>query len=116
MHKFPEKCFNSLSTDNISGNRLGLSLDDSKAFSPGRSVDCVMRAVLQSGSHSDSEIVPQTSRSNGSGIPRNSSGITSHAPFSVVDKKMKHFTPLSSASNDLGDTAVCDVVKTMDVN
>lgn len=70
-HKFPEKCFNPLSMDNLSGNRLGLSRDDSKAFSPASSVDCVMRVALQSGSHSDSEIVPQTSRSDGSGIPRN---------------------------------------------
>ena len=115
-NKFQEECFNSLSTDNFSWNRSGLSRDDSEAFSPARSVDCVMRAALQSGSHGDSEIVPQALGSNGSSIPRDSSGIASNAPLSVVDEKAEYFTPLSPASHDFGDTAVCDVAKILDVN
>ena len=116
MHEFPEECFNPLSTDNLSGNRFGLSRDDSQTISPARSVSHVMRASLQSRPHSDGEFVSQAVRSDGSGIPCNSSGLTSHAPFSVVDEKSEHFTPLFSASYDFGDTEVCYVNKTVDVN
>ena len=54
----------------------------------------------------------------GSGIPRNLSGVTSHAPLfsGKVGGKTKYFTPLSSASDDFGDTELCDVIKAMDAN
>ena len=43
-------------------------------------------------------------------------GLLHMRPFSVVDEKPKHFTPLFSALYDFGDTEVCYVDKTMDVS
>ncbi len=74
-----------------------------------------MLSPLQSRSYSDGEFVPQTFGSNGGSVPCNPSRLTPHAPISMVDKKPKDFSPLSSASNDFGDTEVCLDIKDLDV-
>ncbi len=47
--------------------------------------------------------------------PVNLSRLTPHAPISMVDKKPKDFSPLSSALNDFGDMEVCSEVKDLGV-
>ncbi len=55
--------------------------------------------------------MPQTFGPNGGSVPSNASRLTSHAPISMMDKKPKDFSPLSSASNNFGDTEGCSDVK-----
>ncbi len=106
-HESPKECSDPLPTDNLFGDRSGFSRDEGMIVSPARSVIHVMPSPLQSRSYSDGEFVPQTFGFNGSSVPFNPSRLTSHAPISMVDKKPKDFSPLSSTSNDFGDTEVC---------
>ncbi len=114
-HESPKECSDPLPTDNLFGDRSGFSRDEGTIVSPARSVIHVMPLPLQSRSYNDGEFVPQTFGFNGSSVPCNPSMLTLHVPISMVDKKPKDFSPLSSASYDFGDTEVCAHVKNLDV-
>ncbi len=99
-----KECSAATSANNVLGGRHGFSHNVGTSVSRTCAVIAELSKSVQDRAPSPCRLVSQTVGSDGGSVPCSSAGPAPHAAVSVVDQGPEHFTSLSSASQNYGDT------------
>ncbi len=99
-----KECSAATSANNVLGGRHGFSHDVGTSVSRTCAVIADLSKSVQDRAPSPCRLVSQTVGSDGGSVPCSSAGPAPHATVSVVDQEPEHFTSLSSALQNYGDT------------